>query len=342
MNSMDSFAALGSLALKLHMEMRNIYFLLLPVFFMASVAGVWIQNPTGGPEFIEKIKRAVIATLLLVGFTEIADIILFLTTGIADRIDNMSGLDSFIQMVSEKAHSYTVSPMTPILAFDDLMIAALSYCSYAILYCARFVMVAIYHFSWVFLTILAPILLLLHLFSSQVTLNLFRALLEVASWRIVWSVLSAMLKALPFGTWYAMEGNYLSIVVMNFVIAICMFGTPLVVHALVGGGFATIASGLAATTTAVMLAAPVKGVAAINFGRGVLGDMASFGKGINARIGQSGGSFGGGFPPPPGSPPSGDGPAPPSGSPEPSPPITPPPPPPPTSRPKLTLVRSEN
>lgn len=291
---MDQFAALGSVAFRLHMELRNMYFILLPVFFMASVASVWIQNPVGGPDFLDKIKRAFVATLLLVGFAEISDTILFLTNGIADKIDNMAGLDAVMKMASEKAHSYTISPMTPILAFDDLIMATLSYLSYFVLYCARFIMVAIYHFSWVFLTIMAPMLLLFHLFSSQITLNLFRSLIEVASWRVVWSVLSVILKSLPFGTWYAMEGNYLTIIVLNFVIAICMVGTPLVVRALVGSGFTTLASGLTATTAAVMLSAPTKVAAAFGGGKGVISDVLGIGRAMGSKFNSAGANFGGG------------------------------------------------
>jgi hypothetical protein len=296
---MDQFAALGSVAFRLHLEMRNLYYLLMPVFFMASVALVWLQNPTGGPEFIDKVKRAFVATLLLAGFAEITDVMLFLTNGIADKIDNMSGLDAIMQMASEKTRSYTISPLTPILAFDDLIMAGLSYVSYAFLYCARFIMVAIYHFAWIFLTIMAPILLLFHVFSTQITINLFKSLFEVAAWKVVWSVLSVMLKALPFGTWYAMEGNYLTIAVLNFVIAICMVGTPLVVRSLVSTGFSAVTSGLTGVTAAVMVAAPAKAMALAKMGSTVIGDVTAFGRGMNAKIGQSGMTFGGRAAPPP-------------------------------------------
>ncbi len=301
---MDQFAALGSVAFKLHMELKNIYYMLLPVFFMASVALVWIQNPAGGPDFIDKVKRVFVATLLLAGFAEITDVMLFLTNGIADKIDNMSGLNAIMQMASEKAKSYTVNPMTPILAFDDMIIAALSYLSFAILYCARYIMVAIYHFSWVFLTIMAPILLLFHVFSSQVTVSLFKSLFEVAMWKVVWSVLSVMLKALPFGTWYAMDGNYLTIMVLNFVIAICMVGTPLVVHSLFGAGFSSMAGGLTGATAAVMLAAPTKALAAWKLGAAAMGNVHSVGSAMNTKLGQSSITFGGpsSASPPPGSP----------------------------------------
>lgn len=298
---MDQFAALGSVAFKLHTEMRNLYYLLLPVFFMVSVAIVWLQNPAGSPEFIDKVKRAFIATLLLAGFAEITDAMLFITSGIAEKIDNMSGLDAFLQMAGEKAQSYTRSPMSLVLAFDDLMMAVLSYCSFALLYCARYIMVAIYHFSWIFLSIMAPILLLFHLLSSQVTVNLFRSMFEIASWKVVWSVLSVMIKALPFGTWYTMDGNYLTITVMNFVIAICMVSTPLVVHSLFSGSFTSMAGGLSGLTAAVMVAAPGKIMAAKKILGGELGNIMNFGRTMNSKMGAYGGGFtmGGDAPPPP-------------------------------------------
>jgi hypothetical protein len=288
---MDQFAALGSVAFKVHMEMRNIYYMLLPVFFMLSVAIVWFQHPSGGADFLDKIKRVLIATLLLVGFSEITDLMLAIANGISGKIDDMSGIDSIMQMASEKAKSYTTSSISPVLAFDDLIVAGLSYLSWAVMYFARFITVAIYHFSWVFLSIMAPLLLLFHVFTSQITLKLFVSMAEIASWKIVWSVLSVMLKALPFGTWYAMDGNYLTIVVLNFVIAICMLGTPMVVHALVSGNFASMAAGLGGVTAAAMLAAPTKAIAAFKIGQGVIGNIGTFAKGINSKLGEGGSGF---------------------------------------------------
>lgn len=299
----DQFAALGSVAFKIHAQMRSVYYLLLPVFFMLSIVFVWVQNPTGGPDFVDKIKRAMIATLLLIGFAELTDVMLAIANGISDQIDNMSGLDAILKMASEKASSYTMSPMTPVLAFDDFVIAGLSYLSWVVLYFARFIMVAIYHFSWIFLSIIAPILLLFHVFTSQITIKLFSSLAEIASWKIVWSVLSAMLKALPFGTWYAMDGNYLTIAVLNFVIAICMVGTPLIVHALVSGSFTSMAGGLTGVTAATMIAAPAKAMAALKVGQNVLGNVGGFAKGLNTNLGQGGAGFGSNSKGPPQTPP---------------------------------------
>ncbi|HLD99200.1 MAG TPA: hypothetical protein VJB59_03010 [Bdellovibrionota bacterium] len=276
---MDNFGLLGSVALKLHNEFRSLYYVLLPIFFAVSLVFAWFKNPQGGPDFVESIKRTFVATLLLAGFAEITDIILFITNGLAARIDDMTGLDTIMKMAGGKAKSYTLSASSVVLAFNDLLIAALAFLSYIVLYVARYIMVAIYHFSWVFLSIIAPILLLFHLFSPKLTLNLFRSMIEVASWKVVWAVLSAMLAALPFGNAYNADGNYLTVVVLNFVIALCMHGTPLVVHALVGSGLSGMTGALAPTVAGTMLAVPAKAATMMKIGRDVLGNTRGFATG---------------------------------------------------------------
>lgn len=273
---MENFELLGELAHKLYSELRNTYYLMLPIFFCVSLAITWLKTPTGGPDFIEAVKRAFISTLLLAGFQEITDVILFITTGLADKISDMQSLNMFMQMAGEKAKSYPNSPMSLVLGFNDLIVATLSFLSYIILYIARYLMVAVYHFSWVFLSLIAPILLLFHIFSPKITLNLFKSMIEIASWKVVWAVLSAMLAALPFGNAYATSGNYLTVIVLNFVIAISMLCTPLVVKSLVGSGFTAFADTLGPITAAAMLAAPTKAGAVMKVGRAVIGDTKGF------------------------------------------------------------------
>lgn len=285
---MDQFQLLGSVALRLHNELRTLYYVLLPIFFAIALAFAWFRNPQGGPDFIEAIKRAFIATLLLVGFAEVTDAILFVANGIAAKIDDMAGFDTLVKMAGEKTKGYTLSPTSVILAFNDLLVSALAFLSYVILYVARYIMVALFHFSWIFLSIIAPLMLLFHLFSPKITVNLFRSLVEVASWKIVWAILSAMLAALPFGNAYMADGNYLTVIVLNFVIALCMLGTPLVVHALVGNGLSSMTGALGPAVAATMLAAPTKAAAVTNFGRGVLTDTHGFTKHVATRV------FGGG------------------------------------------------
>ena len=271
---MPDFDLLGSLAKNLHQEFVRIYYLLLPVFFALSLVMAWFKSPAGGPDFINTLKRAVVSTLLLVAFPDVADAILLITDGITEKIESMSGIDAVLKMAKEKSEGYTLSPTSLLIQFNDLIIATLSFLSYIVLYVARYVTIAMYHFYWIFFLISAPLLLLFNLFegTSVVAKNLFKGMIEVASWKVAWSILGAMLTALAYGDAYKADGNYLTVIVMNFVIAYAMFKVPAAVSSLSGSGFHSTASSFQPFAIAATLAAPAKLAAAEKIGKKALSD----------------------------------------------------------------------
>lgn len=273
---MPDWNILGSLMTELHQEFVRIYYLMLPVFFALSVAVTWFRHPQGSIEFLDILKRAVISTVLLVAFPEITKAIVFVADGITERIDAINSLDNFMRMAQEKSQGYSFSTTSIVLQFDDLIIAALAFLSYLVVYIARFLTIAMYHFYWIFYTVVAPLLLLFNMFSStsQITTNLFKGMIEVASWKIVWAVLGAMLTALSFSKIYQIEGNYITIIAMNFIIAVAMLTTPKIVSAIVGHGFHGEASSLGAVATAAAVAAPGKTLAAKAIAKNVISDTA--------------------------------------------------------------------
>lgn len=242
---MPDFSMMGSLMKNLHQEFVSMYYLMLPIVFAAALVATWLRSPGGGIEFLDTLKRTVVATLLLAALPDITSAILSVSEGIVSRIDEMNSLDQIVQMAKAKSDSYSASTSSLLLQFNDLLIATLSFISFFILYFARYLTVAMFHFFWAFLTVSAPLLLLFNVFTStsHITKNLFQGLIEVASWKIVWAILGAMLTSLSFGDAYQAEGNYLSLIVMNFIIAVSMLATPMLVHSLANGG----AQGLATT-----------------------------------------------------------------------------------------------
>lgn len=287
---MPDFSNLAPLMLKLHQEFVNIYYLMLPLFFALAVAIQWFKTPQGGIEFVDVLKRAVISTLLLAAFPDISRAIIFLADGVAQRIDNVSSLDMFIKMAEEKSNSYSSSPMSMLIAFDDLIIAALTFGSFILLYIARYLNIAMYHFFWIFFMITSPLLLLFNIFgaTAQITTNLFKGMVEVACWKIVWAILGAMLASLSFGKIYLMEGSYVTVIVMNFVIAVAMLATPMVVKSLMGSGFQSMSSTIGPAAVATMIAAPARAVMAAKFLKSegsIMGSMIK-NKYQNSRIGN--------------------------------------------------------
>lgn len=274
---MPEFELLGSLMRDLHQEFVKLYYMLLPVFFALAVVVAWFKSPTGSPEFLEIIKRTVVATILLVAFPDISKAILFVADGITEKIDKLSGLDTVIRMAQEKSESYSMSVSSVILAFNDLVIATLSFLSYLVLYIARYLTVAMYHFFWTFFMIAAPLLLLFNLFegTKEITKNLFKGMIEVACWKIVWAILGAMLTALSFGEAYRAEGGYITIIVLNFVIAIAMLMTPMMVSSLAGKGLASMSTTLSTGAIAAMSVGPAKAMALGKIARSTIGNTGS-------------------------------------------------------------------
>jgi len=278
---MPNFEILGTLMHDLHQEFVSIYYMMLPVFFALSVVVTWFRSPQGSIEFLDTLKRAIVATVLLAAFPDISRAIIFVADGIAERIDGLQGIDLIVGMAKEKSQGYSLTLTSTLLAFNDLILAVLNFLSFLVLYIARYLTIAMYHFFWVFYMISSPLLLLFKLFpsTSQITANLFRGMIEVACWKIVWAILGAMLLALNAGEMYRIEGSYITLVVMNFIIAIAMLATPMVVRSLVGSGLTAMAPAVSTVTVAAMAAAPLRAMTLYRGGREVVNNTATYARG---------------------------------------------------------------
>jgi hypothetical protein len=265
---MPDFGALDSLMLQLHAEFVTIYYLMLPVVFTLAVALNWFRFPGGGPDFLDTLRRTVISTLLLAALPEISQAILFIADGIAERIDQARGLDAFLQLARERSQGVT-KVNSILLSAPNFLLSILAFASYLLLFIARYLTIAMYHFYWLFYMVTSPLLLLLNLFpsTSQVTGNLFRSLIEISCWKIAWSILGAMLIATGFGEKYQSVDNYITLFVMNVVIAYTMLKTPSLIKSLAAGGAHGMSSEIgAAAGTMIAFAMPAKGALAAKKG----------------------------------------------------------------------------
>lgn len=255
---MPNMEVLGSLVKDLHQSLTQLFYMMLPIAIMFSVVFGFMKS--GDPNYPDVVKRALVASLLLATFPETSNLILDICDGIAARIDNMQGLETFLRMAQEKSQSYSESKMSIILKIDDILIAILSYGSFVLLLIARYISVALYYFVWVLLSILSPLMILAYLFpaTSGITKNLYRGLMEVAAWKIIWAVLSAMLTSLSFGNIYSTDGSYLTLIVLNFVIALAMLCTPLVMKSLIGDGVQAMAQSLGMSATMSAVSFPIR------------------------------------------------------------------------------------
>ncbi len=267
---------LGSLARDLHNSLSSLFYLIMPVMILISVVISYLKS--GDPDYPEIIKRSFVAAILLISFPEISNAIVDICDGIAQKIDNLSGLETFMRMAEEKSRSYATAKNVLLLKFDDLFMAILSFGSFIILYVARYISIALYYFYWVLLSICSPLMILCYIFpqTANITSNLYKGLIEVATWKIMWSLLSAMLTALSFGNIYQTEGSYLTLIIMNFVIALALLLTPLMVKSLIAEGVQSTAKTLGVTAAGAAVLMPARLVKVQEVSRNVLSNTRSY------------------------------------------------------------------
>lgn len=267
---------LGTLVRDVHQSLSQLFYVMLPAAVLFSVVIGYLKS--GDPDFPDVIKRSFVAALLLASFPEVSNLILDVCDGLALKIDNMSGLETFMRMAEEKSRSYANATNVLLLKFDDLFIAILSFGSFIILYIARYITIALYYFYWVLLSICAPLMILCYVFprTAGITANLYRGLIEVACWKVLWAIMSAMLTSISFGNIYQTEGSYITLIVMNFVIAIALLFTPLIMRSIIGDGVQATARTIGTTATLAAIALPAKIASAQYVSRQMLSNTRAF------------------------------------------------------------------
>ena len=210
--------------------------MLLPLFLVSVMLGYTTDLGISGAVLV-RLKRLVLVALLLVSFPLIAEFSQVLGVEIAKSIDDMTGIDMILDAASKRAEAYSFSLEGLLNLGSDLLVGSLVLISFIILVVARFFLLAFQHFYWFLLVALGPFMILAGLFdaSSGITRGLFKTMFQIACWPVIWSVLSAFLKVLPFASAYSGEGNLVTIVTLNLIIAIALLFSPFIVAQLADG-----------------------------------------------------------------------------------------------------------
>lgn len=251
----ENYEKLAPIVERLYQHADGIAQLALLPLFLLSVLMAYSEDLGIQGAVVARLKRLVVTMLLLVAFPTLTLFIRNIGQEIALSIDNLEGIEQFLNAASQKASDYGMGIKSLLDFGNDLVISALVSASFVILYIARYLLVAFYHFYWMILIVTGPFLILGTLFesTSNLTKNLFKSLMLVASWPVVWAILSAYLKALPFQDAYNIEGGYTAIVVMNIIIAVALLFSPFLLSqfcegAIVGMGTGIVSAGAKAAT----------------------------------------------------------------------------------------------
>lgn len=239
--------------------------MLLPLFLVSCAIGYSSDLGISGAVLV-RLKRLLIVALLLVSFPMIAEFAQIIGVEVAKSIDDMSGIDMVLEAASKKADSYSLSLTNLLNMKNDLVVGALTMLSFLILMIARYFLLAFQHFYWFLFVILAPFLILATLFESSagITKNLFKNMFQVACWPVIWSILSAFLKVIPFAVIYdSSGGEQLTVITLNLVIAVALLFSPFIAAQLCDGVSLSVGDTLRkGALKAVTIAAPKVAAAA--------------------------------------------------------------------------------
>lgn len=210
--------------------------MLLPLFLVSVAIGYTSDLGVAG-SILVRLKRLVLVALLLVTFPTIAEFAQSIGVEIARSIDDMTGIDMVLDAASKRAAAFSFDLKGILALGGDLLVGSLVIISFIILIVARFLLLAFQHFYWFLLVALGPFLILGMLFesSSGITKGLFKNMFQISAWPVIWSILSAFLKALPFASAYSIEGRYVTVVTLNLILAVALLFSPFIVSQLCEG-----------------------------------------------------------------------------------------------------------
>jgi hypothetical protein len=223
---------------EIYNQMVGIAWIMIGPMFLLSCAISYVREPGKFPA-AEMVQRIVVTVALLSFFPEITAKVSEIANALADRIGEQHAIDALFLKIHDHANPQNQSSHIPFLINADIGVALLNYISFAVVYLAKYLMIALYHFFWSFMMALAPLAILCNLFrgTSQVTKNLFSSMIEISSWNIVWQILAVMLLGLNFVN--PDPSNYFDAICFNFLLAIGMIGTPMLVHSFVRNGLSS-------------------------------------------------------------------------------------------------------
>ena len=92
--------------------------------------------------------------------------------------------------------------------------------------------------------------------------------------------------ALSYGDAYQAEGSYITLIVLNFVIATAMLMTPMMVSSIAGKGLVGMSTAIGAAAVTAMTAAPAKAMTMAKTSRSAIGFMGDSAKSVGVTDGS--------------------------------------------------------
>lgn len=248
---------LATEAKKIHEIFSGYFYLVITVLMLLGIAIEYFKWPIGGvPNFGTIVGRALIAALLLHAYPEITNTIADVTDAMATRLGDLNNFKMILDKMGDKVGELSWSWVS----FKETIMLLISFLTFFILYFSIHIADSFYIYVWVMLYVFSPLLIALYVLpvTASATSALFRSLIEVACWKIVWSVIATLLwsSALSQINQDGTQVSFLTAIGFNIILAGSLLLTPFVVHALAGSGLSAMGKDLSSLAIGGMTISP--------------------------------------------------------------------------------------
>lgn len=228
----------------IHAQMIDIYWTLLPVLVAFLIVLEMLKSQSQSPNASEIIRRTVISVILLISFGTVVNTIAMLSDGITARIDQSQNLWETIKTLGPNSQGESDG----LFNVRGHVVYFFSIGAYLIAYIGFFASVALMNFVWAILYICAPLMILCYVppATSGIVGNLYRGLVSVSLWKILWVLLGSLLLKVAITPKDAGIDDVFLAMVMNLLIGVSMLLIPLFTRSLIGDGLQSASSALAA------------------------------------------------------------------------------------------------
>lgn len=235
---------LSTEARAIHDFFVSIFYLLASLLIVIGVLIDYFKMTTGGtPHFSQLAGRALVAAILLAAYPEISNTIAAAADAISDKLGGFNN----VHQVLDKAGETLKNQSWSWTSVGDTLIWAVSYLAYFFLYVTVFFFDAAIIYCLVLLYIFSPLMIALYILpqTAGITSGLFRALFEVAAWKIVWSILATLLWSSALNNFGQTDANFITQLAFTLMLAFSILLTPVIVRQLISGTLASAASQVA-------------------------------------------------------------------------------------------------
>lgn len=248
---------LATEAKTLHMVFSNMFFSLVTTFLVIGVVLEFFKIPLGNtPQFPQMVARVFIASMLLVAIPEIMNALATVTDAIAKEIGQFLEFKHVLERLSDKFGEMSWSWVS----IKDSVVILISYLSFFAFYISVYLADAFFLYSWMLIYVFSPLLIALYVFpmTANATTMLFKSVIEVCAWKIVWCVMSSLLWSMALSDINNPEHgiNFLTVIILNLMLAFSVILTPKITSSFLGGGISLVASGVGNKTFSDTVIAP--------------------------------------------------------------------------------------